>query len=69
MNIFYKKNKFCILVLSLFTVVQWNQGTCIAPTGEAGNCIPNNECVGRGGIPGGACAGGYGICCVCMLIR
>lgn len=52
-------------VLSLFTVVQWGQSLCQAPSGEYGTCVPNNECGLRGGIPGGPCAEGYGICCVC----
>lgn len=56
-----------ITVLSLFTVVTWGQGQCTAPSGEFGSCVPNNECVPRGGIPGGPCASGYGMCCVCMF--
>ncbi|CAD7082808.1 unnamed protein product [Hermetia illucens] len=31
-----------------------------------GNCLPNNDCVLRGGIPAGPCAGGYGHCCLFM---
>lgn len=54
-------------MLNLFTVVQWGAGTCIAPSGEAGNCLPPGECQFRQGIPGGPCAGGYGTCCVCEL--
>ncbi|GAB0099803.1 uncharacterized protein DMENIID0001_156900 [Sergentomyia squamirostris] len=50
--------------LSLFTVVQWGQGQCVAPTGEVGNCFPGSECQLRGGIPASPCAGGYGMCCV-----
>lgn len=60
------KFKFYISVLSLFTVVTWGQGQCMAPSGEYGSCVPNNECLPRGGIPGGPCAEGYGMCCVCM---
>lgn len=59
---------FSFPVLSLFTVVTWGQGQCTAPSGEYGSCVPNNECVPRGGIPGGPCAEGYGMCCVCMYI-
>lgn len=61
------KLEFFISVLSLFTVVAWGQGQCMAPSGEYGSCVPNNECLPRGGIPGGPCAEGYGMCCVCML--
>lgn len=63
------KLEFFISVLSLFTVVAWGQGQCMAPSGEYGSCVPNNECLPRGGIPGGPCAEGYGMCCVCMLLR
>lgn len=48
-------------------MVTWGQGQCMAPSGEYGSCVPNNECVPRGGIPGGPCAEGYGMCCVCKL--
>ncbi|CAO1362359.1 unnamed protein product [Diamesa serratosioi] len=52
--------------LPLFTVVQWGPGSCTAASGEIGSCLPSNECQLRGGIVGGQCAGGYGICCVFM---
>lgn len=54
------------LVLSLFTVYQWNNGLCSAASGEYGDCLPENECIAKRGIPGGPCAEGHGICCVCM---
>ena len=62
--LFYMSTNY--IVLSLFTVVQWDQSLCQAPTGEYGSCVPNNDCIARGGIAGGPCAGGYGMCCVCM---
>lgn len=62
-----KKLKCLPIVLSLFTVVQWGQSLCQAPSGEYGSCVPNNECTGRGGISGGPCAEGYGMCCVCKI--
>ncbi|XP_314314.2 uncharacterized protein LOC1275085 [Anopheles gambiae] len=52
--------------LPIFTVYQWGQGLCSAASGEYGSCQPNNECVLRGGIPAGPCAGGYGTCCIFM---
>ncbi|XP_039431094.2 uncharacterized protein LOC120414128 [Culex pipiens pallens] len=52
--------------LPIFTVFQWGQGLCSASSGEYGSCQPNNECVLRGGIPAGPCAGGYGTCCIFM---
>lgn len=51
-------------MLNLFTVVQWGPGSCGAPSGEVGSCLPSGECQLRGGIAAGQCAGGYGICCV-----
>lgn len=61
----YKLDSIDCSVLSLFTIVQWGQSLCQAPSGEYGTCVPNNECAVRGGIPGGPCAEGYGMCCVC----
>jgi hypothetical protein len=55
-----------ITVLPLVTVVKWGPGGCQIPSGETGSCLPSNECQYRGGIAGGTCAGGYGICCVFM---
>lgn len=61
----YKMVEKFILVLSLFTIYQWENGLCSAATGEYGMCLPENDCVGKRGILGGPCAQGYGICCVC----
>jgi hypothetical protein len=58
---------FCFSsVLPLVTFVKWGEGACSAPSGETGSCLPATECQLRGGIAGGQCAGGYGICCVFM---
>lgn len=67
--LFIKKHicAYLLAVLSLFTVVQWGQSLCQAPSGEYGTCLPNSECSLRGGIPGGPCADGYGMCCVCKF--
>lgn len=40
---------------------------CAAPSGELGNCVPKKECAIRGGLPGGPCANGFGVCCVCRF--
>lgn len=48
------------------TVVKWGPGGCTIASGETGNCLPATECGFRGGIAGGTCANGYGICCVFM---
>lgn len=53
-------------VLPLVTYVKWGEGACSAPSGETGSCLPASDCQLRGGIAGGQCAGGYGICCVFM---
>ncbi|XP_026461329.1 uncharacterized protein LOC113363056 [Ctenocephalides felis] len=58
-------------VLSLFTVVSWDQaGACASATGggtETGTCLPAApDCALRGGTAAGPCAAGYGICCVFM---
>lgn len=45
-------------VMPLVTLVKWDQGGCVAPTGEVGNCLPASDCQIRGGIAGGQCAGG-----------
>ncbi|TMW47765.1 hypothetical protein DOY81_007150 [Sarcophaga bullata] len=50
--------------LPIFSVVPIGPSQCTAPSGEVGNCLPNKDCVLRGGIPAGPCGGGYGICCV-----
>lgn len=55
------------LVLSLFTIYKWNNGWCTATSGEFGICLPDSDCLIRGGIPGGPCAQGYGLCCVCKV--
>lgn len=55
------------IVLSLFTVYQWNNGLCTATSGEYGMCLPESDCIARRGILGGPCAQQYGVCCVCKL--
>lgn len=53
----------------MFTVVQWGQSLCQAPSGENGSCFRNaDECNLRRGIPSGPCAEGHGICCVCKSV-
>lgn len=36
-------------------------------TNENGTCYPANECAIRGGVAGGSCASGFGVCCTCKL--
>nr|XP_046468147.1 uncharacterized protein LOC124212301 [Neodiprion pinetum] len=50
-------------VLSLFTLVQFDNSLCSGMNGENGTCISAAECSTRGGVSGGPCANGYGVCC------
>ena len=34
---------------------------------QNGTCYTDTECDELQGIPGGSCAEGYGVCCVCKL--
>lgn len=54
-----------IAVLSLFTYVQFQNPECIAADGGFGTCTSASDCIARGGIINGQCAGAYGACCVC----
>jgi len=51
--------------LPIFALVPIGPGSCSAPSGEQGNCIPSKDCALRNGIPAGPCGGGYGVCCIC----
>ncbi|XP_052125230.1 uncharacterized protein LOC113216579 [Frankliniella occidentalis] len=51
--------------LNLFTVVQFPNDACEAPAvGLTGTCYHHLQCRSLGGHPGGACAQGYGVCCL-----
>jgi hypothetical protein len=54
-------------VLSLFTIVQFQNQGCAASSGDNGTCLTTSECSDRGGVASGPCANGYGVCCVCKL--
>lgn len=56
---------FILTVLSIFTVVNFNNDGCATTEGLKGTCYHNLECRSLGGIPSGLCAAGYGICCLC----
>ncbi|EDV50629.1 uncharacterized protein LOC6544783 [Drosophila erecta] len=56
----WRESKF----LPIFALVPIGPGSCSAPSGEQGNCIPSKDCVLRNGIPAGPCGGGYGVCCI-----
>ncbi|KAK3920305.1 Phosphate-binding protein [Frankliniella fusca] len=51
--------------LNLFTVVQFPNDACESPgVGLTGTCYHHLQCRSLGGHPGGACAQGYGVCCL-----
>ncbi|CAG9864674.1 unnamed protein product [Phyllotreta striolata] len=50
--------------LSLFTYVQYQIPECMDGDGNYGTCTSPSECIARGGTISGACAGGYGACCL-----
>lgn len=52
-------------VLSLFTVVKFQNQGCAASSGDNGTCLTGSECQDRGGVASGTCANGYGVCCLC----
>lgn len=52
-------------VLSLFTVVQFDNQPCAAASGDNGTCLTVAECASRGGMASGPCANSFGVCCVC----
>lgn len=64
----WRKCNCCVLVLSLFTFVQFNNQQCRTASGDNGTCLTAQECNQRGGITNGPCAGGYGACCTCKLL-
>ncbi|XP_066598600.1 uncharacterized protein [Prorops nasuta] len=48
----------------LFTLVRFDNNICGGLNGENGTCISAVECQQRGGVTSGACANGYGVCCI-----
>ncbi|XP_011501685.1 PREDICTED: uncharacterized protein LOC105365268 [Ceratosolen solmsi marchali] len=54
----------CVVVLSLFTLVRFENNVCMGVSGENGTCISPAECAQRGGLSSGICASGYGVCCI-----
>ncbi|XP_065340133.1 uncharacterized protein LOC135939592 [Cloeon dipterum] len=50
--------------LNLLTLVRFANSECQSTEGLIGSCYPDNECVGLGGLIGGTCANGFGVCCV-----
>ena len=51
-------------VLSLLKLVRFTNFVCNATSGSNGTCYTSAECSRLGGVEEGACAQGYGVCCV-----
>ncbi|XP_069685946.1 uncharacterized protein [Periplaneta americana] len=52
-----------LLVLSLFTIIQFANEPCMTAEGVNGTCYHHLECKSLGGVASGPCARGYGVCC------
>ena len=50
--------------LNLITWVQFENTECAGSAGDNGTCFTSNECTEIGGSADGACASGFGVCCV-----
>jgi len=51
--------------LSIFTVVNFPNIVCTSTTsGRNGTCYTSSECSAKGGSSSGACASGFGVCCI-----
>lgn len=58
--------------LSIFTILQFENSRCQAQgtfLSYEGTCYHRSECAQLGGFSMGACAKGYGVCCICKLQR
>lgn len=57
--------------LNIFTILQFENSRCQAQgtfLSYEGTCYHRSECVALGGYSMGACAKGYGVCCVCKYV-
>ncbi|XP_059099771.1 uncharacterized protein LOC131893679 isoform X2 [Tigriopus californicus] len=54
-------------VLSIFQIVQFQNGPCNTTGVQSGTCYTQSECDNRGGRGAGTCAGGFGVCCIINL--
>lgn len=52
-------------MLSLFTIVKFDNEPCYSSTGDTGICMTSAECYQNRGVPIGSCASSYGVCCLC----
>ncbi len=59
-----KKAKYFRHLLHL----RFPNGPCAGADSLNGTCFTEAECSGRGGQNGGACASGFGVCCICERV-
>lgn len=53
--------------MSLFTIIRFKNDPCSSTIGANGTCYNADECARLGGTISGACASGFGVCCVCKF--
>jgi len=53
--------------LSVFQIIKFKNEACPATSGDMGICYTEAECTSKGGVAGGSCATGFGVCCVFTL--
>ncbi len=53
-----------LFAVPIFQVVRFPNDPCPGNAGKNGTCYTNDECESRGGLNGGVCASGFGICCI-----
>jgi len=61
------RNFLLKLVLSLFTIVKFDNEPCYSSSGDSGICMTSTECYQNRGVPIGSCANSYGVCCLCKI--
>ena len=54
-------------ILNFFTVVRFPNNACTGTNNLNGTCYSAEECESKTGSSAGACAGGYGVCCIFQL--
>merc|ERR1711874_360723 len=53
--------------LGLLSIVKFANDPCGASNGSNGTCLSSNECSAISGTASGACADGFGVCCVLSI--
>jgi len=51
-------------LISMLMMIRLQNAPCPSDNGSNGTCYPRNQCQQLGGIAGGTCASGFGVCCV-----